>query len=76
MGVPALPWLHGHGLSPAVPSACCSSPVHLWVHPFVVHYHKKRLYKLRGQSLCPALFYSSHETVKTVLVSSNIASVF
>lgn len=65
-----------HGLSPTVLSARCSSAVPLWVHLFLVHYHKKDLYKLHGQSLRPVLPYSSHETIKMVPVTSNIASVF
>lgn len=76
MGVPVLLWLHGHGLSPVVPSACCSSAVHLWVYLFLVLYRKKDLYKLCGQNRWPALPYSSHETIKTVPVSSNTTSVF
>lgn len=42
-GVPATLWLHmhGHRLSPVVPSTCCSPSNHLWVHLFLGHYREK-----------------------------------
>lgn len=33
--------VHGHRLSPVVPSACCLPSNHLWVHLFLRYYHEK-----------------------------------
>lgn len=73
-----------HALAPhawAQTVTCCPQHLLLTIKPslgasFLGALPRKSLYKLHGHSPRPALPHSSHETIKMVLVSSHIASVF